>query len=386
TVAIQNMPPHESPSKLRRLVSHYGSYWEPQRLGDGVNHRTKPLLRITMELTQLAVLVYYDSAADTKVLADASSHGLGVMLLQLHNNSCKPVAFASRSMSETELRYAQIKKEALATTWAWEKFRDYLIGTKFSIETDHKPLVPLLSSKYLDSHPPRILRFRLRLMRYDYTISHAPGKLLYTADTHLRSGLQGSPGGCRAEPMIVSQPPDYPWQKVGSDLFELNGQKYLLLVVDYFSRFLEVTKLSTTTSVAITHVLKTTFLRYGIPEVLITDNGTQHTSSEMKEFSNSPSELLMGRKLRTTLPQTTIHLMPEWPFLKEFKRQNKKFKDKQETQYNRAQRTRPLLPLEDGMDVWVSSGDRKIPGQVVAPSHTPSSYLVDNRGGIDTIL
>ena len=88
------------------------------------------------------------------------------------------------------------------------------------------------------------------------------------------------------EPMIVSQPPDYPWQKVGSDLFELNGQKYLLLVVDYFSRFLEVTKLSTTTSVAITHVLKTTFLRYGIPEVLITDNGTQHTSSEMKEFSN----------------------------------------------------------------------------------------------------
>eukprot|EP00731_Ephydatia_muelleri_P010292 Em0005g878a len=188
------------------------------------------------------------------------------------------------------------------------------------------------------------------------------------------------------EPMIVSQPPDYPWQKVGSDLFELNGQKYLLLVVDYFSRFLEVTKLSTTTSVAITHVLKTTFLRYGIPEVLITDNGTQHTSSEMKEFSNSPSELLMGRKLRTTLPQTTIHLMPEWPFLKEFKRQNKKFKDKQETQYNRAQRTRPLLPLEDGMDVWVSSGDRKIPGQVVAPSHTPSSYLVDNRGGIDTIL
>ena len=87
------------------------------------------------------------------------------------------------------------------------------------------------------------------------------------------------------EPMIVSQPPDYPWQKVGSDLFELNGQKYMLLV-DYFSRFLEVTKLSSTTSVAIIHVLKTTFSRYGIPEVLITDDGPQYTSSEMKEFSN----------------------------------------------------------------------------------------------------
>ena len=93
----------------------------------------------------------------------------------------------------------------------------------------------------------------------------------------------------------------------------------------------------------------------------------------------------MGRKLCTTLPptlpQTTIHLIPEWPFLKEFKRQNKAFKDKQETQYNLAHRTRPLPPLEGGMDVWVSSGDRKIPGQVVAPSHTPSSYLVDTPLG-----
>ena len=119
------------------------------------------------------------------------------MLLQLYNNSWKPVAFASRSMSETELRYAQIEKEALATTWACEKFRDYLIGKKFSIETDHKPLVPLLSSKYLDSHPPRILRFRLRLMRYDYTISHVPGKLLYTADTLSRAPATSDPD-CKA--------------------------------------------------------------------------------------------------------------------------------------------------------------------------------------------
>ena len=46
------------------------------------------------------------------------------------------------------------------------------------IETDHKPLAPLLSTTHLDDLPPRILRFRLRLMRFDYTISHVPGKLL----------------------------------------------------------------------------------------------------------------------------------------------------------------------------------------------------------------
>ena len=49
------------------------------------------------------------------------------------------------------------------------------------------------------------------------------------------------------EPMIASELPDYPWQKVGADLFELKGIKYLLLV-DYFSRYIEVVKLSATTS------------------------------------------------------------------------------------------------------------------------------------------
>ena len=51
------------------------------------------------------------------------------------------------------------------------------------IETDHKTLIPLLSSKHLDDLPPRVLRFRLRLARFNYSITHVPGKLLYTADT-----------------------------------------------------------------------------------------------------------------------------------------------------------------------------------------------------------
>ena len=94
-------------------------------------------------------------------------------------------------MSDTEKRYAQIEREALSVTWACEKFQDYILGRKFHIETDHKPLVPLLSSKHLDTLPPRIVRFRLRLARYDYTIEHVPGKLLYTADTLSRAPLQG---------------------------------------------------------------------------------------------------------------------------------------------------------------------------------------------------
>ncbi len=84
------------------------------------------------------------------------------------NKEWRPVAFASRALTETETRYAQIEKEALALTWACEKFAEYVLGKKFELETDHKPLVPILGQKSLDSLPPQVLRFRIRLMRFDY--------------------------------------------------------------------------------------------------------------------------------------------------------------------------------------------------------------------------
>ena len=64
-----------------------------------------------------------------------------------------------------------------------DKFSTFIIGKHFEIETDHKPLVPL-SSKHLDTLLPRILRFRLRLGRYDYSIQ---GKFLFTADALSRA-------------------------------------------------------------------------------------------------------------------------------------------------------------------------------------------------------
>lgn len=129
----------------------------------------------------------YNPQVALKVSADASSYGLGAVLFQSEDNSWKPVAYASRSMTETERRYAQIEKEALAATWACEKFTDYLLGCKFLIESDHKPLIPLLNTKQLDRLPPRVLRFRLRLTQYDYAVEHVPGKNLHTADALSRA-------------------------------------------------------------------------------------------------------------------------------------------------------------------------------------------------------
>ena len=143
--------------------------------------------KLKEELSRPTVLALYDPQAPTKVSADASSYGLGAVLLQEKNAAWKPIAYVSRSMTEMEQRYAQIEKEALATTWACEKFSSYILGIKFHIETDHKPLVPLLGTKDLDHLPPRVLRFRLRLARFQYSISHVPGQHLYTADALSRA-------------------------------------------------------------------------------------------------------------------------------------------------------------------------------------------------------
>ena len=76
----------------------------------------------------------------------------------------------------------------------------------------------------------------------------------------------------RKEPMIASELPQFPWQKIGVDLFHLNGATYLV-AVDYFSRFPEVAKLTSTTSPAVITVLKSIFSRFGVPEIVMSDNG-----------------------------------------------------------------------------------------------------------------
>ena len=139
-------------------------------------------------LTSSPVLALFDPNSGTIVQADVSSFGLGAVLLQTQSTGdLKPVAFISRSMTPTEQRYAQIEKEALAFTWACERLSDYLIGLRFHIHTDHKPLVPLFSTKHLEEIPVRVQRFRLRMMRFQFGITHVPGKDLIIADTLSRA-------------------------------------------------------------------------------------------------------------------------------------------------------------------------------------------------------
>jgi len=179
--------PHiaELSSPLRELLSVKQAWlWDTRQ--------EEAFTNIKRELTNPTVLALYNPQAETKISADASSHGLGAVLLQ-QEGSWQPVAYASRALTDTESCYAQIEKEALAITWACERFSSYILGKHISLETDHKPLVPLLSYKLLDNLPPRVLRFRMRLMKFNYTIQYVPGKLLYIADALSRAPIKGTP-------------------------------------------------------------------------------------------------------------------------------------------------------------------------------------------------
>jgi len=88
----------------------------------------------------------------------------------------------------------------------------------------------------------------------------------------------------RKEPLIPTPLPDYPWQMVAADLFELKGAQYLM-VVYYFSCYPEVYKLTSTTSNAIIKPLKSIFAQHGVAEVLRSDSGPQFASREFQEFA-----------------------------------------------------------------------------------------------------
>ena len=124
-------------------------------------------------LTRAETLPYYDKDAKTRVIADASPFGLGAVLVQDQNGNWRPVYYASRSLTAVERRYSQTEREALALVWACERFHVHLYGKHFELETDHKPLEVISSSK--SQRSARIERWVLRLKLYEFTVVCRPG-------------------------------------------------------------------------------------------------------------------------------------------------------------------------------------------------------------------
>lgn len=130
-------------------------------------------------LTHAPLLQYPDYNKPFILTTDASNIALGAVLSQGQIGSDKPIAYASRTLSDTETRYSTIEKELLAIIWATKHFRPYLYGQKFLIYTDHRPLAWLNSLKDPNS---KLTRWRLRLQDFDFEVIYKNGKQNTNAD------------------------------------------------------------------------------------------------------------------------------------------------------------------------------------------------------------
>lgn len=583
--AIENFPVPENKDSLQQFlgaVAYVGKFipnksavLEPLNylLKDDVpfvwlEPQKKAFASIKNYVKQAPTLAHFDYSKNIIVQADASSYGLGAALMQeIGDKSRSVVAYASRTLTDCEKRYSQIEKEALALTFAAERFKEYITGIKVTLETDHKPLIQILQTKPLDELTPRLQRIRLRLMRYHYQVVYVPGKQLILADSlsrnpmnifennaddlpheidcYVNSIINNLPASetmldrikleqeedfiCRAlksyctnqwpikdrlskallpyyqykdsisvcnelllynsrliippsmqleilsklheghfglnkcrermkqsvwwlgistqlnnliencpacvqerqnirEPFVKENFPDRPWQKLGLDLFYL--KRWYLIITDYYSRFFEICPLKTMTEKEVIENCKSVFSRFGIPEIVRSDCGTQFSSGFKKfakdfdfihitsspKFSQSngaaeaavkiakniikkcddveigllsyrstplengysPAELLYSRKIRSRLP--TLHknlntfLAHEEVVVKENRR-----KEKQEYMYNKRHRSVKLSEINVGDTVWII--DMRLYGKVVNLDRKLNSFVMKTEKG-----
>jgi transposase InsO family protein len=231
--------------------------------------------------------------------------------------------------------------------------------------------------------------------------------------------------------------PQGPWQRIGVDLCFCKGKDYLVMC-DYYSRWIEVLLLTSTTSTAVISRMKDVFARFGVPIEIISDNGPQFTSAEFKDFASkydfthvtsspylpnsngeaeravqtakkmlsqkdpwlalmvyrdtpisatgaSPSQLMMGRHLRTTLPVPTSTLEPAWPDRETILAKDQSYKSHTAQYHNQRSGVQPLPPLQPGDPVLVKTDDQKgwsEKGIVQGEAETPRSYQVETKSGV----
>ena len=233
------------------------------------------------------------------------------------------------------------------------------------------------------------------------------------------------------EPLMKSAFPQKPWEKIGMDLC-CRGNDTFLVVVDYYSRWIECKKLINLSSACVIKELKTLFCTHGIPEIIILDNGPQFSSDSFRDFGRSygfthvssslrhPSgngeseravrtvkeilkkngdqylallthhttplsnglslcELSMGHKLRTTLPILPSKLIPgvETSELERARERENHQRTKQQQNFNRRHRAKPLPKLNPGDEVWIRDM-----ATVVYPEHEHSYTVATESGNV----
>lgn len=158
---------------LRNLTKKDASWkWEEKE-----EKAFRELQRVIM--TDIVQHGFFHPKLETMLYVDASPIGLGAVLMQRQKKGrLQVVAYAAKSLTETEKRYPQNQREALAVVWGVEKFGPFLLGSKFKIFTDNKAVQFLFGGKDRDSKRAitRAEGWALRLSSYNYEMKFVCGE------------------------------------------------------------------------------------------------------------------------------------------------------------------------------------------------------------------
>jgi len=131
------------------------------------------------------LLHFLDEQLPVSLATDASDYGIGAYLYQTKPGEDGkeveiPIAFLSQSMTKVQRRWSTIEKECYAIWYAVKKWEHLLRDIPFIIYTDHRNL------KYLNTNTPKVVRWKLAIQEFDFTVRHIEGEANFVADTFSR--------------------------------------------------------------------------------------------------------------------------------------------------------------------------------------------------------
>ncbi|GJV90831.1 reverse transcriptase domain-containing protein [Tanacetum coccineum] len=277
------------------------------------------------KLTEAPILIApnWDQPFEIMCGSTANSAVLG----QRIEKHFRPIHYASKTMTEAESNYTTTEKEMLAVVYAFEKFRSYLIMNKSVVYTDHSALKYLFNKKDAKA---RLLRWVLLLQEFDFSVVDTKGAENYAAD-HL-SRLENTYENVFDPKEInetfpletlntikeqgkISHRDEMPsnaskfvriFRCIGNLLygtFSVLEKQYILVAVDYLSKWVEAKALPTNDARVVVKFLKSLFSQFGAPRAIISDRGTHFCNDK---FDKVMSKYGVTHRLSTTYhPQTS---------------------------------------------------------------------------------
>ncbi|GJW83977.1 reverse transcriptase domain-containing protein [Tanacetum coccineum] len=282
------------------------------------------------KLTEAPILVVPDWNLPFELLCDASDFAIGEVLGQRKMKHFQPIHYASKTMTEAQIHYTTPEKEMLVVVYAFEKFRPYLVLSKSIMYTDHSALKYLMNKQ---DAKPRLLRCVhgqeandiLKACHEGPTGGHHSANL--TARKVFDAGFFWPTIYRDAHAMIkscdtcqrqgkISQRDEMPQTAIQvCEIFDVwgidfmgpfpssHGNKYILVAVDYLSKWVEAKALPTNDARVVVKFLKSLFARFGTPRAIISDRGTHFCNDQ---FAKVMSKYGVTHRLATAYhPQTS---------------------------------------------------------------------------------